>query len=106
MSGLDELTRDELILQLLKLHETVQIQAGQIEQQAERIADLEGIVAPQAERIAYLEEELSKHGGDPKPHWVKANKPTKEPGKPRKKRTQSFARKSLPPTEEVCHAVE
>ena len=106
MSGLDELTRDELILQLLKLYETVQIQAGQIEQQAERIADLEGIVAPQAERIAYLEEELSKHGGDSKPHWVKANKLTKEPGSPRKKRTQSFARKSLPPTEVVCHAVE
>ena len=80
MSGLDDLTRDELILQLLKLYEIVQIQAGQIEQQAQRIAELEAIVARQAERIAYLEEELSKHGGDSKPHWVKANKATKEPG--------------------------
>lgn len=99
MSGLDELTRDELVLLFLQLHETVQVQAG-------RIAELEGTVARQAERIAYLEDQLSKHGGDSKPHWVKPNEPAKEPGSPRKKRKQSFARKSLPPNRVVCHAVE
>lgn len=92
MSGLDELTRDELVGLVLKLHETVQVQARQIEQQAER--------------IAYLEDQLSKHGGDPKPHWAKASKPAKEPGSPRKKRSQSFARKLLAPTQVVCHAVD
>jgi len=106
VSGLDELTRDELVELVLKLHETVEVQARQIHEQAKRIAELEGIVARQAERIAYLEDQLSKHGGDSKPQWVKANKPAKEPGSPRKKRKQSFARKSLPPSRVVCHAVD
>lgn len=106
MSGLDDLTRDELVLLFLKLHEAVQVQARQIEEQAGRIAELEGIVAGQAERITYLEEELSKHGGASKPHWVKASKPAKEPGSRRKKRKQSFARKLLAPTHVVCHAVD
>lgn len=106
MSGLEDLTREDLIALVLKLHEITQVQAGQIEAQAQRIAELEATVARQAERIAYLEEQISKHGGETKPHWVKANKPTKEPGSPRKKRIQSFARKSLPPTQVVCHAVE
>ena len=86
MSGLDELTREELIGQVLKLHETVQVQA---------------------ERICELEEQLSKLGvGKPKAHWVKRNVPAKEPGSPRKKRAQPCARKSLVPTQVVCHAVD
>lgn len=106
VSGLDDLTREELVELVLKLHETTQLQARQIEAQAHRIAELEATVAHQAERIAYLEEQISRHGGDSKPHWVKPNKPAKEAGKPRKKRTQSFARKSLAPTQVLCHAVD
>ena len=53
MSGLDKLTREELIALVLKLHETVQAQA-------KRIAELEAIVQQQAERISQLEEEISK----------------------------------------------
>jgi len=85
VSGLDELRRDELVELVLKLQETVQVQA---------------------ERIAYLEDQLSKHGGDSKPNWVKASKPVKEAGSPRKKRSQSFTRKLLAPTQVVCHVVE
>ena len=106
MSGLDKLTREELIALALKLHGIVGHQAGQIETQAERIAELEATVARQAERIAYLEEQISMHGGEIKPHWVKANKPKKESDAPRKKRAQSFSRKSLAPTNVICHAVE
>ena len=106
MSGLDELTREELIELVLKLHETVQVQARQIEQQTKRIAELEGIVQVQSARISALEEEISKLSGPKsKPSWVKPNTPKKEKDA-RKKRMQSFARKSLAATEVACHAVE
>jgi len=59
VSGLDELTREELIGLVLKLHETVELQA-------KRIVELEAIVQAQAERISVLEDEVSKLGG-PKP---------------------------------------
>jgi len=99
VSGLDELTREELIALVLKLHETVELQA-------KRIVELEAIVQAQAERISALEEEVSKLGGPkPKPAWVKANAPKKEKGA-RKKRSQSFARQSLPATEVQYHVVE
>jgi transposase len=85
VSGLDELTREELVELVLKLHETVQVQA---------------------ERISELEEQISKlNGSKSKPDWVKANVPKKEKGS-RKKRSQSFARKRLPPTEVVYHAFD
>ncbi len=85
MSGLDELTREELVELVLKLHETVQVQA---------------------ERISELEEQISKlNGPKSKPDWVKANIPKKEKGS-RKKRSQSFARKRLPPTEVVYYAFD
>lgn len=85
MSGLDDLTREELIDLVLKLHETVQ---------------------SQAERISELEDQISKLGGSkPTPIWVKASSPKKEKG-PRKKRIQSFARRSLVPTDVVCHALD
>ena len=99
MSGLDELTREELIALVLKLHETVELQA-------KGIVELEAIVQAQAERISALEEEVSKLGGPkPKPAWVKANAAKTEKG-PRKKRSSSFARHNLPATEVQYHAVE
>jgi hypothetical protein len=106
VSGLNDLTREELIELVIKLHETVEKQAAQIEAQAKRIAELEGIVQVQAERISELEEQISKLGGPKaKPAWVKANAPKEEKG-PRKKRSQSFARGRLLPTEVICHAVD
>jgi hypothetical protein len=99
VSGLDELTREELIALVLKLHESVELQA-------KRIVELEAIVQAQAERISVLEQEIAKLGGPkPKPAWVKANAVKKEKG-PRKKRLQSFCRHNLPATEVQYHAVE
>jgi transposase len=99
VSGLDDLTREELIALVLKLHETVELQA-------KRIIELEAIVQAQAERISALEEEVSRLGGSkPKPAWVKPNAPKKEKG-PRKKRSQSFARHNLPATQVRYHVVE
>ena len=99
MSGLDELTREELIALVLKLHETVELQA-------KRIFELEVIVQAQAERISALEDEVSKLGGPkPKPAWIKANAPKTEKG-PRKKRSSSFARHNLPATQVQYHVVE
>lgn len=106
MSGLDDLTREELIALVIRQHETMQAQAAVIERQEKRISELEAILQSQAERISVLEEEISKLSGPKsKPTFVKANAPKKEKG-PRKKRMQSFARKSRMATEVVCHAVE
>ena len=53
-----------------------------------------------------LKDQLSGKGKKPPPDWVKANKVVKE-RKERKKRTQSFARKRLTPTEQAPpHAVD
>jgi len=99
VSGLDELTREELIALVLKLHETVELQA-------KRIVELDAIVQAQAERISALEEEVSKLGGSkPKPAWVKPNAPKEEKG-PRKNRSSSFARHSRPATQVQYHVVE
>jgi transposase len=106
VSGLDDLTREELMALVIRQHETIEAQAAIIERQEVRIAELEAIVQSQAERISVLEEEISKLSGPKsKPTFVKANVPKKENG-PRKKRTQSFARKSRVATEVICHAVE
>ncbi len=106
MSGLDELTREELIALVIRLHETIESQAAIIERQERRIAELEAIVQSQAERISVLEEEISKLSGPKsKPAFVKANAPKNEKG-PRRKRTQSFVRKSRVATEVICHALE
>jgi hypothetical protein len=99
VSGLDELTREELIALVLKLHETVELQS-------KRIVELEAIVQAQAERISALDEEVSKLGGPkPKPAWVKPNAAKSEKG-PRKKRSQSFARHNLPATQVQYHVME
>jgi len=106
VSGLDELTREELIALVVKQHETIEAQAGIIERQERRIAELDAIVQSQAERISQLEEEISKLSGPKaRPVFVKANAPKKEKGS-RKKRTQSFARKARVATEVVYHALD
>jgi transposase len=100
VSGLDELTREELKALVLKLHETVQTQQAQI-------AELQAIVARQAQRIGELEEEVARlRGGRPPVEFCpKPSVPRKDKG-PRKKRKHSFARHAVPATEVVCHALE
>lgn len=104
VSGLDELTREELIALVLKLHETVKAQAEIYER---RIAELEAIVQAQAERISELEEEVARlRGGNASsPLFIKPSVPKKEKS-PKKKRKHSFARHSLEATHVVYHAVE
>jgi transposase len=99
VSGLYELTREELIALVIKLHETV-------ESQARRICELEAIVQAQAKRISELEEEIarlkgSKAGGA----QIKASVKKTNDKEKRKKRTSSFARGNRMPTEVVCHGV-
>ena len=100
MSGLDELTREELIAVVMKLHETVELQA-------KRIAELESTVQCQSERIAELEEEVARlRGGRPSLELcIKPSVGKKEKG-PRKKRKQSFSRHALDATQVVYHALE
>lgn len=106
MSGLYELTKEELIALAISQHETIEAQAAIIEGQEKRIVELEAIAQSQAERISVLEEEISKLSGPKsKPSWAKPNTPKKQKG-PRKKRMQSFGRKSLAATEVILHAVE
>lgn len=92
MSGLQDLTREELIELVLKLEETVKAQQLQLAEMAERISELE-------EEVARLRS--SRPGGiSIKPSVAKKEK------KPRKGRSQSFCRKTLPPTDVAYHAVE
>ena len=100
MSGLDELTREELVALAIKLHETMEVQAKQI-------VELEAIVGQQAERIVALEEEVARlRGGTASAVLaIKASVVRKE-RVTRKKRKQSFARHSLAATQVVYHAVE
>jgi hypothetical protein len=100
VSGLDDLTREELKSLVLKLHDTVQIQQREI-------ADLKATVTFQADRIRELEEEVARlRGGRPSlEFFVKPSVPKKEKGS-RKKRKQSFARVNLVATKVVCHAMD
>lgn len=100
MSGLDELTREDLIALVLKLHETAQVQEKQI-------AELRAVVDRQAERITELEQEVARlrGGGSSAPLNIKPSTAKKEKG-PRKKRKHSFARRALAPTQVVLHAVD
>jgi hypothetical protein len=99
VSGLDKLTREELIELVLKLH------AASVAQQ-EEIAELKAIVQWQAERIGELEEEVARLRGS-RPGGI-AVKPSVKPKekKARKKRAKSFARHSLAATETVYHALD
>lgn len=100
MSGLDKLTREELIGLVNTLYETVQ------RQQAE-ITELKATVQRQAERISELEEEVARlRGGRPGVEFcVKPSVPKKEK-QPRKPREQSYARGRRVATRVVYHAVE
>lgn len=100
MSGLDGLSREELVDLVLKLHETV------VTQQAE-IAELKATVARQSERISELEEEVARlRGSRPGVDFsIKPSVPKKEK-QPRKQRKQSFCRGNLTPTQVVYHSVE
>ena len=99
MSGLQHLTREELIGLALKLHETVVVQQKEM-------AELKAVGQRQAERISELEEEVARLRGS-RPGGI-AIKPSvaKKEKKPRKGRSQSFARRMLPATDVVYHAVE
>jgi transposase len=103
VSGLDDLTREELIGLVLKLHETVEAQRVEIAQ----IAELRAVVARQAERIAELEEENARlrGGGSSSPLCMKPSVSKKEKNV-RKPRQQSFARGHLVATQVVFHVLE
>ena len=99
MSGLDELTREELIALVIELHQTVEAQGA-------RILELETTVQRQVERITQLEDEIARLSGPKaKPEWVKPNAAKKEKG-PRKKRMQSYARQALAATQVLYHVVK
>jgi len=100
VSGLDELTREELQALVVKLYETVRLQQAEI-------AELRATVERQAKRITELEEEVARlrGGGSSSPLSIKPSVAKKEKG-PRKKRKHSFARRALAPTRVICHAVE
>lgn len=100
MSGLDELTREELKALVINLHETVQAQQSEI-------AELKAVVARQSERIRELEEEVAKlRGGRPPLQICVKPSVQKQEKEPRKKRTQPFARHALEPTQVVYHALD
>ena len=97
MSGLDELTREELISLVAKLQEIAQSQ----------IAGLKAVVAEQSERISELEEEVARlRGGRPSAGLCAKPSVTKKEKVARKKRKHSSARKALSPTRTVSHAVK
>ena len=99
MSGLDELTREELIALVIERHQTVEVQAAQI-------LKLEATVQRQAERITQLEDEVARLSGTKaKPEWVKPNAAKKEKG-PRKRRMQSYGRQALAASQVLYHAVD
>ena len=99
MSGLEELAREELRALVLKLHGTVQAQEKQV-------AELGATVTWQAQRIAELEEEVARlRGGKSSvPLWIRPSVQKKERSA-RKKRKKSFARKNLPATRVIYHAL-
>lgn len=100
MSGLDELTREELITLVLKLHETSQAQERQI-------AELKSVVERQAERISELEREVARlrGGGSAVALSIKPSV-EKKPKGARKKRKHSFCRQRLAPSQVICHGID
>ena len=103
MSGLDELTREELQALVVRLYETVRLQQAEIAE----ICELKATVERQAARIRELEEEVARlRGGTSSSQLcIRPNVPKKEKH-PRKKRKHSFARTTLPATQVVLHAVD
>jgi hypothetical protein len=100
VSGLSELTREDLVALVVELHETAQARE-------EEVSKLKSTVQEQSERIVELEEELARlRGGRPSVELCVKPSVAKKEKKPRKKRKHSFARHSLPATRVVYHAVE
>ena len=91
MSGVEKLTREELIALVLKQH-------GVIEVLGERVKALEA-------ELERLRSQLSGGGAKVKPEWVKPNRNERRAVE-RKKRQQSFVRRRETPTETYAHAVE
>lgn len=103
MSGLNDLTREDLIKLVVKLHETVQA----LETEVAQIAELKAMVARQAQRIVELEEEVARlrGGGSSTQLWVKPSVKREEKA-PRKKRKHSFSRHKLEATHLAYHAFD
>jgi transposase len=97
MSGLEDMTRQDLVRVVLKQHETILE-----EREANRL--LREQVAALEEEMAQLKSKLSGGGGSATPEWVKANRPLRA-NKQRKKRKQSFVRLRERPTEVHQHAL-
>jgi transposase len=99
VSGVNDLTREELVEMVLKLHATV------VEQE-KQITELRALVQGQAERISELEEEVARLRGS-RPGGISIKPSVKKKEKePRKGRSQWFSRKKQPATKVICHAVE
>lgn len=100
MSGLDELTREELVALVIGLREVG-------EALKEEVSKLKAVVQERAERIVELEEEVARlRGGRPSAELCVKPSVGKKEKRPRKKRKHSFSRHALPATRVVCHAVE
>lgn len=101
MSGLDDLTREELKALVLSLHETV------VKQQ-ETIKVLEARVMELKAEVAELRTKLGGGNGSGTPDWVKPNRKERRAAEreERKKRKHSFTRRREEPTEIVEHTVE
>jgi len=101
MSGLDDLTREELKALVLSLHETVTKQQETIKVLEARVAELEA-------EVAELRAKLGGGSGSGTPDWVKPNRKQRRAAEreERKKRKHSFTRKRETPTEIVEHAVD
>jgi transposase len=98
VSGLDELSRDQLMDLALKQHEIIVMQEQAIKRLTERVEALED----------ELEKLRSQMGGGSAPEWVKPNRKERreQERSERKKRKKSFVRPRETPTEIVKHAVE
>jgi len=96
VSGLDELTREQLQALVVKLYETVRVQQAEIAE----IPELKATIKRQAERIRELEEEVARlRGGTSSAQLrIRPSVPEKEK-RPRKKRKGSFARVTLAATQ-------
>ena len=99
MSGLDQLSREELTAIVLRQHETIIRQEKAIKSLTERVAALES-------EVDDLRSQLG--GGKGAPEWVKPNRKDRgERQHPlRKKRKKSFVRRRETPTEIHEHAID
>lgn len=99
MSGLDQLSREELTAIVLRQHETIIRQEKAIKSLTERVAALES-------EVDDLRSQLG--GGKGAPEWVKPNRKDRgERQRPlRKKRKKSFVRRRETPTEIHEHAID